>query len=413
MRVNRVDALVIGGGPAGLAAATRLGRLGVGEVVVLEREAVAGGVPRHCPHPSFGLREFGRPMTGPRYASVLRSRTEKASVMTRTETTVLEVGSPAPYVVSTSPRGLERWEVGAVVLATGCRERSRPARLIAGTRAAGVFTTGELQQFTYLHDVRVGNRAVVVGAEHVSFSAVMTLRHARIECAAMLTEFADHQSYGLLRMWATRLGRVPLLAGHRLVSIEGHRRVESVVVEGPGGQQRIACDTVILSGEWVAEGSLALSAGLSSDTKNGGRPEVTAGGATSVPGVFAAGTLISPGESSASATRSGLLAADAVAAFLGRSPETGPSHDLRLDWAGPIRWVSPQRVNRDDAVVFKLRVDRWMDRPTLVFSADGAVLNTVDIRRLVPGRTYTFDGSWLGGLGPGAAEVQISIGVGS
>ena len=411
MRDNSVDALVIGAGPAGLAAATRLRQLGVARVVVLEREPTAGGVPRHCNHASFGLKEFGRPMSGPRYAAAILRRADQAAVEIRPETTVLEIAhGSTPHVVSTSPFGVQHWESGAVILATGCRERPRPARLIPGTRSGGVFTTGELQQFTYLHQVKVGSRALVVGAEHVSFSAVMTLRDAGIECAAVITPFASHQSFPPLRLWATSLGSVPLLTGHRVVAIEGHGRVESVLVDAPRGQRRIACDTVILTGEWVAEGGLALQAGLSSDTRNGGRPEVSAGGATAAEGVFAAGSVVHPGESAARANRAGVSVAEAVADHLGhRRPS--PSTDLRLGWSSPIRWVSPQRARRSEPVPLHLRVDQWMDRPTVVFQTDGHVVDTVRVRRLIPGRTYTFDGSWMGRVEESAADVQISIGV--
>jgi thioredoxin reductase len=411
MRENSVDALVIGAGPAGLAAATRLRRLGVARVVVLEREATAGGVPRHCNHASFGLKEFGRPMNGPRYAAALLRRADQAAVEIHPETTVLEIGSGSPpHVISTSPSGLQNWESGAVILATGCRERPRPARLIPGTRAGGVFTTGELQQFTYLHQVKVGCRAVVVGAEHVSFSAVRTLHDAGIECVGIITPFANHQSFPPLRLWATGLGSVPLLTGHRLVAIEGRGRVSSVMVEAAGGQVRIECDTVILTGEWVAEGGLALDAGLSSDTMNGGRPEVSAKGATAREGVFAAGSVVHPGESAARANHAGVSVAEAVAEHLGHS-RPASSMDLRLGWSSPIRWVAPQRAQRSEPVPLRLRVDQWIDRPTVVFRTDGHVLDTVRVRRLIPGRTYTFDGSWMGRVEESAADVQVSIGV--
>lgn len=409
MRPGTADVIIVGGGPAGLAAATSLRRLGLTDVVVVEREKSPGGIPRHCDHSSFGLKDLGRPMTGPRYARALVGKATRAGVTLRTETTVTEVGSDeSPYLVSTSPLGQELWTARAILLATGCRERPRAARLVPGSRAVGVFTTGELQQFTYLHQVKIGNRAVVVGAEHVSFSAVMTLRDAGIECVAVMTDFARHQTYPALRLLATRLGRVPLLTEHRLTSIQGRGRVEAVVVESGDGRRIIPCDTVVLSGEWVAEGSLALSAGLSGDTRNGGRPEVTDDGATVVDGIFAAGSVVRPGESAASATRAGTDVARAVAAFLQQAPEA--RHEVGLQWSSPIRWVSPQRARRSNGGPVRLRVDEWVERPTIVFRADDRVMDTVRLRRMIPGRTYTVDGSWMGRLEESTRQVQVSIG---
>lgn len=405
------DVVIVGGGPSGLAAAAKLRRLDVGNVVVLEREQAAGGIPRHCVHPSFGLREFGRPMSGPRYASAILGRAIAVDVAVRTGTTVLEMGrQERPFVVSTSPSGLERWEAGAVVLTTGCRERPRSARLIAGSRGPGVFTTSELQQFTYLHQVKVGRRAVVVGAEHVSFSAVMTLRDAGIECVAVVTQFAEHQSYQPLRLWATKLGRIPVLTDRRVAAIEGRGRVERVVLDTPNGREALDCDTVILTGDWVADGSLALSAGLSQDTKNGGRPDVSRDGATTTEGVFAAGSLVSPGESAASATRAGTSVANTVAGYLGREVPSRTSHKLR--WVNPIRWVSPQLTSTSESTPLHLRVDQWIERPTVVFRSNGHVVDTVRLRRMIPGRTYTIKGSWTDRLDDSAGDVHVSIGAG-
>jgi thioredoxin reductase len=409
VRTSTVDVVIVGGGPAGLAAARRLSRLHAGTVVVVERETQAGGVPRHCDHPSFGLKEFGRPMSGPRYAAAILNRAIDDSVEIRTGTTVLEVGrDERPYVIATSPLGLERWDAGAVLLATGCRERPRSARLIPGSRSPGVYTTSELQQFTYLHRISVGRRAVVVGAEHVSFSALMTLRDAGIDCAAVVTEFAEHQSYPLLRLWATKLGRIPVLRQHRVASIEGGSRVERVHLESPGGSTTIECDTVIMTGDWVAEGALAHHAGLSDDTRNGGRPGVTRQGATNTEGIFAAGSLVSPGESAASATRAGTTVAETVARFLGHEAPSTSSHKLR--WLHPIRWVSPQLTSVTQPAPVQLRVDKWIERPTVVFRSNGRVVDTVRLRRMIPGRTYTINGSWADRLDDGAGDVHVSIG---
>ena len=186
-----VDVVVVGAGPAGLSAAIELRRLGVGSVLVADRETEAGGVPRHCFHTGFGMRDLHRVMTGPAYARALASLATAAGAELRLGTTVtgfdaavsgLEGGSDrlgrgGRGQADQRPRGRDG-RAAAVLLATGCRERPRAARLIPGDRPAGVMTTGELQQRVYLGHERLACWAPVVGAEHVSFSAAATLAHA-------------------------------------------------------------------------------------------------------------------------------------------------------------------------------------------------------------------------------------------
>src|SRR5262249_17865706 len=149
----------------------------------------------------------------------------------------------------TSPGGIESIAADAVLLATGCRERPRSARLVPGTRPAGVLTTGALQQLVPLGRERGGRRAGVIGAQHVSFSAVLTLREAGCEIVAMVTEHPAHQTYGALR-WLAAPG-VPILGSSRLAGIAGARRVESVVVTSvrDGTSRVVACDTVVFTGD--------------------------------------------------------------------------------------------------------------------------------------------------------------------
>jgi NADPH-dependent 2,4-dienoyl-CoA reductase/sulfur reductase-like enzyme len=156
---------IVGGGPAGLAAAVELRRLGVGQVVVIEREREAGGIPRHARHQGFGLRDLRRPLTGPAYARRYADLARSAGAELLLETMV--TGWAEGALELTGPGGRSTLEPAAVVLATGCRERPRSARLVPGSRPEGVMTTGMLQQLVYLQGLPAGRRALVVGAEHV------------------------------------------------------------------------------------------------------------------------------------------------------------------------------------------------------------------------------------------------------
>ena len=173
-----VDVAIVGGGPAGLAAGQALARAGAGRVVVLEREPATGGIPRHADHPAYGIRDLHRVLSGPEYALRRSQAATAAGAELRVGT---DVTGWAPggelALLTTSAAGRRSLRARAVVLATGCRERPRSARLVPGSRPQGILTTGMLQQLVYLLREPVGRRAVVVGAEHVSYSALQTLAH--------------------------------------------------------------------------------------------------------------------------------------------------------------------------------------------------------------------------------------------
>ena len=203
------EVAIVGAGPAGLAAAIELRRRGVGDVVVVEREAEPGGIPRHARHQGFGLRDLRRVSTGPAYARRYGELARRAGVELLTETMVTGWRDEGVLEL-TGPGGRLTLTPAAVVLATGCRERPRSARLVPGSRPAGVMTTGMLQQLVYLQGRPPGRRALVVGAEHVSFSAIVTLAHGGARTIALTTEMARHQSLAAFRLGARLRYRVPV-----------------------------------------------------------------------------------------------------------------------------------------------------------------------------------------------------------
>src|SRR5262249_44405993 len=201
--------VIVGGGPSGLAAAIELRRLGIEPVTVIEREREAGGIPRHSDHTGFGLRDLRAVLTGPRYSERYRELAADHGVELVTETMVTGWEGPRGLKL-TGPEGRREMQPPGVLLATGCRERPRSARLVPGSRPAGVMTTSTLQQLVHLRGQKVGRRAVIVGAEHVSFSAVATLAHGGASAAGLVTDLPRHQSLAAFRAGAAIRYRVPV-----------------------------------------------------------------------------------------------------------------------------------------------------------------------------------------------------------
>ncbi len=260
-----VDALVVGGGPAGLAAATALRAGGVERVVVVEREDEAGGIPRLCAHTGFGLRDLRRVLSGPVYARRWVERAVASGADIRTRSMVTGWAGPGRALVTT-PGGLFEVDAGVVVLATGARERPRAARLVPGTRPSGIFTTGQLQQWVHREHLPVGRRALVIGAEHVSYSAVLTLREAGVRPVALVTSFRRTQTFRLFDLM-TRAGlRVPVWSGTGVAGVYGRERVERVLLRDHRSNEReVAVDTVVFTGDFVPDNELARLAGLAVD----------------------------------------------------------------------------------------------------------------------------------------------------
>ncbi len=332
------DVVIVGGGPAGLAAAVALRRAGAGRVAVFEREQELGGIPRHTNHTGFGLRDLHRVMSGPRYAQRYIQMAERAGVSLHPGVLATSFLAGAMIdVTRTGIQGLETVETRALLVATGVRERPRAARQIPGDRPAGVMTTGALQQLVRAK-LPVGRRAVIVGAEHVSFSAVMTLAHAGCSTAALLTDQAHHQTYAPLAWATTGRRRIPIITEVTVVEIVGKRRVEAVVLSNG---RRIACDTVVFTADWIPDHELARSAGLPIDPASRAI-SVSSGLHTSQSGVFAAGNVLHGAETAEVCAFDGCHAAHSIARWLGGGP--WPDRPVPIVCDAPLIWSAPHAL---------------------------------------------------------------------
>jgi thioredoxin reductase len=446
-----VDVLIAGAGPAGLAAGIELRRLGVGRVLVVDREAEAGGVPRHSAHTGFGLRDLHRIMTGPAYARHYAWAAARAGAEVRAGTTVTgwpgwagpggatgrtgstDPGSAARRTGSTDPDGtlvgpgvaggpisvtltsadgIETVTASAVLLATGCRERPRTARLVPGGRPPGVMTTGELQQRVYLHGQRLPGRALVVGAEHVSFSAMVTLAHAGADVLALVTDQPRHQSFAAFALAAAARWRTPVWTATAVRRIAGRDRLEGVELADlrTGGTRFVGCDMVVFTGDWIPDHELARLAGTRLDPGTRG-PAVDTTLETSIPGVFAAGNLVHAAETADVAAAGGRHAARHIAAALrGGRPPRGPRIPVTV--AAPLRWISPGAIRAGGPPParghFLLRGDVFRRAARLEVRQGDRVLSAARTR-LAPGRPAHLGAGWMARADPSAGPVLVVL----
>ncbi len=404
-----IDVIVVGGGPSGLSAASALRRLGVRGVTVLDREPDAGGIPRHCFHTGFGLLDTRRISDGPAYARRRVQIALASGVEIRTRTTVLSIADRTIEV--TSPRGIETINARAIVVATGCRERPRAAHLVAGSRPAGVLTTGSLQQLVHLEGARVGERAVIVGAEHVSYSAAHTLSSHGAEIVAMVTELQRHQTLAPVA-WGFEGGLgIPLRTSSRIVEIRGRRRVESVVVrdETSGREESIYCDTVVFTGGWIPDHELARRAGIELDPGTLG-PRVDLGFRSSQRGVFAVGNVLHGAEMADHAALEGEAAAVAIARYL--TDQRWPERRVEIEVRSPLTYVAPSwiAVGTEDVPSrpLVLRSERFVASASLVARQDGVELCRKHLFSVVPNRSIHLSAGPLARAALGA-PIELSL----
>jgi pyruvate/2-oxoglutarate dehydrogenase complex dihydrolipoamide dehydrogenase (E3) component len=299
-----------------------------------------------------------------------------------------------------------------VLLATGCRERPRAARLVPGGRPPGVMTTGELQQRVYLHSQRLPGRAVVIGAEHVSFSAMLTLAHAGADVVALVTDQPRQQSYAAFALAAAARWRVPVRTSAAVRRIVGRGRLDGIELADlrTGTVSFVECGTLVFTADWIPDHELARLGGTQIDPGTRG-PAVDTALETSIPGVFAAGNLVHAAETADVAAVGGRHAARHIAAAL---RGTGPPASARIPVtvAAPLSWISPNAIRIGGPPPargrFLLRSDIFRRMARLEVRQGSRVLGAARAR-LVPGRPVHLDAGWMARADPSAGAVQVTL----
>jgi glycerol-3-phosphate dehydrogenase len=402
--MKSADVLIVGAGPAGIAAALELKKLGVKDVLVAERESEAGGIPRMCGHIGFGIRDFYRVMTGPNYAQKYRELAKQAGIRIHTNTTVTgwEDNCQVSY---TSPDGPGVIEAKSILLATGVRERPRAARLIPGYRPQGVFTTGSLQRFVYEYGLPVGKRAVIIGAEIVSLSVVTTLLHAGVKVLNMITELPQHQLYLPIFLpakilYADILAGTQILTNTRISNIFGRQRVEGIEItrlpkstETSEISEIIECDTVVFTGDWIPENELSRRGDVKTGKPSFG-PQVDSFFRTSQKGIFAAGNLLRGVETADWAALEGREAARSIARYL-ENAEWNASR-LEVQPEPPFAWIYPNVLSPDARVGgFRFRSNEFCQNVNVQLMQGGRVLYEKRWGRLNANTSLNLSGGWV------------------
>lgn len=310
--------LVVGAGPAGLAAAAEMARRGVRDVLVIDRDDAPGGLPRFCSHPGFGLGYLTVPRSGPGFVRSLLRPLESSQVRILCGTSLISLDE-GPVATVTGPElGYRTLRPRAIILATGIREANRGNRLVPGDRpAVGVLTTGLLQQMVarQVPFPAEMKSLVVVGTEHVSFSTVLTARHAGLKVRMMVEEKPRISSYRPLT-WLARLAAIDIRLKSRIAAIKAtDNRVSGVEVECNGAIETIPCDGVVFTAGWIPEVSALLTGPADIDAATGGLA-VNEQNGTSLPGVYSAGNVLHPLKASGSCARQGRRVGKVVAGFL-------------------------------------------------------------------------------------------------
>ncbi len=373
--MDHTDILIIGAGPAGLAAAIAARQSGVESLLVLERESMPGGILRQCIHNGFGLHRFGEELTGPEYAQRDIDTARSLGIQIDCDTTVLSVSEDRVVTCISREKGLRFIQAGAVILAMGCRERPRGALCTPGTRCAGIYSAGTAQRFVNLEGFMPGKRVVILGSGDIGLIMArrMTLQGAKVLACVEIMPYSS----GLNRNIVQCLNdyNIPLYLSHTVTDIQGRERLERVVVSRvdenrrpiPGTEMVFDCDTLLLSVGLIPENELSEGAGVRISPATAGAM-VSDTFETSVPGIFACGNVLHVHDLVDFVSNESFRAGKAAAAFV--RAEAREKTFLRVEDGFGVRGCVPQLIQSSPS-----------DPVTVMFRPSGVYKNAAVVIR--------------------------------
>lgn len=415
----KVDLVVIGGGPAGLAAAIEAKENGVDDILVLERDRELGGILQQCIHNGFGLHRFKEELTGPEYAERFIEQLKDMGITYKLDTMVLDITEQKLVTAVNTTDGLIQIEAKAVILAMGCLERTRGAINIPGTRASGVFTAGTAQRFVNMEGYMVGKDVVIVGSGDIGLVMArrMTLEGANVHAVVELMPYSG----GLARNIVQCLNDydIPLLLSHTVTEVRGKERVEEVVIQKvddemqliPGTEQTIACDTLLLSVGLIPENELSKKANIALNPLTNG-PDVNESMETSVPGIFACGNVVHVHDLVDWVTEESCRAGKSAARYVLGSLKSGEG-PVRTEAKAGVRYIVPQTIEPSNIDSGKLtlmfRTDGVYEQSRIVIMNNGRRIKSVKKRHMVPAEmeSVVLKAKELALLEPGEITVAI------
>lgn len=388
--MEKYDLIIIGAGPGGLAAAAKAKECGVDSILILERNPEAGGILNQCIHDGFGVERFGEALSGPEYVARFLPALEQDGITLKCGAMALEL-TPDPGVRYIDRHGMHNARCGALILATGCRERTRGAIAVPGDRPAGIYTAGVVQHLVNIDNVLPGKRAVILGSGDIGLIMArrLTLEGMEVVCVLEKLPYCS----GLARNVRQCLQDydIPLHLSTTVTHIIGKKHLEAVVVTEfdsngkpiPSTSRTIPCDTLVLSVGLIPENELAKACGIKMDPVTGGAL-VDGQLMTSVPGIFSCGNGLHVHDIVDMVSAEAETAAENAAKYIRNRQADSPQQGIALDISQGIRYALPRSILPNSKTTLSMRVSAPARMQTILVERDGQIIAKKAMRRLSP-----------------------------